>query len=149
MNLTNSQEEYLKSIYILSNSQGEIKVTEIANKMKKTKASVNSAIKNLKTEGFLVYEPYGKIELTEKGIIEAKRIIEAYDIVKLFLKEIIGVNEDNLENESKKMKTILSSDTLNKIAKYTNVTLGLYNLECGYDISNDRCVKCERRLNKN
>lgn len=145
MELTNSQEEYLKTIYILKNTVGEIKVTEIANKLNKTKASVNSAINNLKSEGLLNYEPYGKIELTELGQKEAIKIVEAYDIVKLFLTDIIGSTEENAEKEAKNIKTSLSTDTLNKLAKYTHKELGLYSLECGYDISNEKCIKCARR----
>ena len=62
MNLTNSQEEYLKTIYILKNTINEIRVTDIAEKLNKSKASVNNAINNLKQAGFINYEPYGKID---------------------------------------------------------------------------------------
>ena len=40
------------------------------------------------------YQSYGTIELTEKGEELAKKILEAYDIVYLFLKDVL-----NLENE--------------------------------------------------
>ena len=48
MKLTNSQEEYLKTIYILENSNKKIRVTDIAKKLNITKPSVNRAIKILK-----------------------------------------------------------------------------------------------------
>ena len=145
MELSNSQEEYLKTIYILKNTKNEIRVTEIANKLNKTKASVNSAINSLKQIGLINYEPYGEIELTNEGEKIAQKIIEATDIVKLFLKEIIGATEINAEEEAKAIKTVLSDDTLNKIAKYTHKELGLTSLECGYDINNQRCITCARR----
>lgn len=145
MKLTNSQEEYLKIIYILKNTENDIKVTEIANRLGKTKASVNSAINSLKVEGLINYEKYGQIELTEQGEKEATKIIEAYDIVKLFLTDIIEAKKENVDEEAKKIKTILSDDTLNKLAKYTHKTLGLYSLDCGYDINNEKCIKCVRR----
>lgn len=145
MELTNSQEEYLKTIYILKSTTNEIKVTEISKKLGKTKASVNNAINALKTEGLINYEKYGKIELTEKGSKEAVKIIEANDIVKLFLTDIIEASKENAEEEANKIKTILSDDTLNKLAKYTHKTLGLHSLECGYDINNEKCIKCARR----
>ena len=44
INLTNSQEEYLKVIYILKNTKKDIRVTDIAKKLDKSKASVNNAI---------------------------------------------------------------------------------------------------------
>lgn len=148
MELTNSKQEYLKTIYILKASEGEIKVTEIANRLNKTKASVNNAINSLKADGLLNYEPYGKIELTEKGEKEAIKIVEAYDIVKLFLTDIIGATEENAIEEAKNIKASLSSDSLNKLARYTHKELGLYSLECGYDIENEKCIKCARRKSK-
>ena len=142
MNLTNSQEEYLKTIYILNSSKNEIKVTEIANKLNKTKASVNNAINTLKNEGLINYEPYGHIELTETGKKEAVKIIEANDIVKLFLTELLEVNDDTASKEAEKIKTILSDDTLNKLARYTYKELGL-NPNCSYDINNESCLRCQ------
>ena len=61
VNLTNSQEEYLKTIYILKNTQKDIRVTDIAKKLDKSKASVNNAINLLKNDGLIDYEPYGQI----------------------------------------------------------------------------------------
>lgn len=145
VNLTNSQEEYLKVIYILKNTQKDIRVTDIAKKLDKSKASVNNAINLLKNDGLIDYEPYGQIKLTEEGETEAIKIIEAYDIVKLFLTDILNANKENVDEEAKKIKTILSDDTLNKLAKYTHKTLGLYSLECGYDIAKTSCIKCARR----
>ena len=145
INLTNSQEEYLKVIYILKNTQKDIRVTDIAKKLDKSKASVNNAINLLKNDGLIEYEPYGQIKLTEKGETEAIKIIEAYDIVKLFLTDILNANKENVDEEAKRIKTILSDDTLNKLAKYTHKTLGLYSLECGYDIAKTSCIKCARR----
>ncbi len=145
INLTNSQEEYLKVIYILKNTKKDIRVTDIAKKLDKSKASVNNAINLLKNDGLIDYEPYGQIKLTEKGETEAIKIIEAYDIVKLFLTDILNANKENVDEEAKKIKTILSDDTLNKLAKYTHKTLGLYSLECGYDIAKTSCIKCARR----
>ena len=145
MELSNSKEEYLKTMYILKNTKNEIKVTDIANRLNKTKASVNNAINNLKQEGLVLYEPYSQIELTEEGIKLAEKIIEANDIVKLFLVNLIGAKKEDAEREAKEIKTVLSDNTLNKLARYTHKELGLTSLECGYDINNERCIKCVRR----
>lgn len=64
MQLTNSLEEYLKTIYILKNTEDQIRVTDIANKLSCTKPSVNRALNSLKSNNLINYEAYGKIELT-------------------------------------------------------------------------------------
>lgn len=148
MKLTNTQEEYLKTIYILEMTEENVRVTDIASRLNKTKASVNTAIKNLKQENLVNYETYGNTKLTELGKKEAIKIIEAYDIVKLFLKEILCVLDENLEEEAKKMKTVLSDDSINKLAVYTHKVLKLHSLECGYDINNERCITCSRRTER-
>lgn len=64
MKLSNVQEEYLKTIYILSKNNNQVRVTDIAKMLNKTKPTVNYAINVLKEEGFVNYEVYGDISLT-------------------------------------------------------------------------------------
>ena len=148
MNLTSVQEEYLKTIYTLQKTEKTVRVTDIAKKLNKTKPTVNYAINNLKAEGLINYQTYGEISLTNQGKQEAQKILEAYDIMYLFLNEIIGLDEKKAEQEATKVKATLEDETLNKIAIYTHKTLGLHSLECGYDINNKKCITCLRRKNK-
>ena len=60
--ISKSSEEYLKTMYILKQQNGNVRVTDIAQKMNCTKPSVNKAIYNLKDEGLLNYESYGTID---------------------------------------------------------------------------------------
>lgn len=64
--ISKALEEYLKTMYVLQEQKGNIRVTDIAEKMNCSKPSVNKAIHNLKTENLVNYESYGTIELTEK-----------------------------------------------------------------------------------
>ncbi len=66
MNSSNSIEEYLKTIYVLEQETGQVRVTDIATKRGCSKPSVNRALKVLDSQGFLQYEAYGKIHLTEE-----------------------------------------------------------------------------------
>ncbi len=143
--LSKSLEEYVKEMYVLKMNKGEIRVTDIANSLQVSKASVNKAIKQLDAEEIVEYETYGEIKLTEEGEKVAKKILEAYDITYLFLNEILQVDSKLAEAEAKEMKNILSDNTINKLAKYTHEKLGLASLECGYDIDNERCISCVRR----
>lgn len=148
MKLTKSQEEYLKTIYLLQGEKENTRVTDIATKMNKAKATVNYSVTNLKELGLVSYETYGNISLTEAGKKYAKKILEAYDIVHLFLREILNVDERKAETEASKIKAVIDDETLNKLAKYTHKTLGLYSLECGYDINNEKCRSCIRRTSR-
>ena len=118
--LTTSLEEYLKTIYVFKKNGEKIQVTKIANKMGLTKPSVNRALKVLKTERLINYEAYGDIELTLKGEELAKKILEAYDIVYVFLTEILEVPKEEAKEEA-------------------------VNVKCDYDINNEKCRNCTRK----
>lgn len=142
--ISKSVEEYLKTIYILKVNSNNIRVTDIASKMNCSKPSVNKSIKILKEEGLVKYEPYGEIILTEDGEKLAKKVFEAQDILYTFLTEILDMESKTAEKEARQMKLSVSDEVLNKLAKYINKTIGLYDFECGYDINNEKCIDCRR-----
>ena len=109
---------------------------------------IHNAIYNLKDNGLLNYESYGTIELTEEGENLAKKILEAYDIVYVFLKDVLNLEEEDAKQEAEKIKTTITDDTINKLAKYVHKELGLTNLDCDYDINKEKCRCCARRTNK-
>lgn len=138
-------EEYLKTMYILKKQNGNVRVTDIAKKMNCTKPSVNKALYNLKDNGFINYESYGTIELTSAGENLAKKILEAYDIVYLFLKDVLNLDTEEAKKEAEKVKLAIDDKTINQLAKYVHNVLDLNNLDCDYDINNEKCRCCERR----
>ncbi len=146
--ISKSSEEYLKTMYILKQQNGNVRVTDIAQKMNCTKPSVNKAIYNLKDEGLLNYESYGTIELTDSGENLAKKILEAYDIVYVFLKDVLNLEEDDAKKEAERIKLAITDKTINKLAKYVHKVLGLSNLDCDYDINKEKCRCCVRRTAK-
>ena len=90
----------------------------------------------------------GTIELTEKGEDLAKKILEAYDIVYVFLKDVLNLDEEEAEDEAEKIKLAITDKTINKLAKYVHKELGLTNLDCDYDINKEKCRCCARRTLK-
>ena len=138
-------EEYLKTMYILKKQKGNIRVTDIAEKMNCSKASVNKALNNLKANNLVNYETYGTIELTDEGENLSKKILEAYDIIYLFFKDVLNLDEKLAKNEAEKIKSVISDDTINSLAKYVHKVLDLNNLDCDYDVNRESCRMCLRR----
>lgn len=141
-------EEYIKTMYLLKKQNGKIRVTDIATKMNCTKPSVNKAIYQLKDNALLNYESYGTIELTPQGEDLAKKVLETYDIVYLFLKEVLNLETEESKKEAEKIKSSISDITANKLAKYVHKVLGLNSLDCDYDIGKEKCRCCVRRTAK-
>ena len=144
--ISSSLEEYLKTIYVLKKQGQEIKVTTIANRMNCTKPSVNKASKNLKANEMLEYEAYGEIRLTNKGEALAKKVLEAYDIVYVFLTEILEIPKEEAKEEAIRLKAVMNDNTLNMLTKYVYKILGVYNLNCNYDINEEKCRCCNRKI---
>lgn len=132
-------------MYVLLRNNGEIRVTDISNKMGVSKASVNKAVKNLNEEGFVEYETYGDIKLTNQGEELAKKLLEAYDIGVLFFKDVLGLNEEQAKINAESLKSSISDEAFNSLAKYVHKVLNLKDLECNYNINNEMCRSCIKR----
>ena len=149
MELTNSQEEYLKTIYLLEKNNKKVRVTDIANKLKITKPSVNKAIKTLKEMNLIEYEVYGDIALTDNAEKIAKNIIKRQDILKMFLVEILEIEDKQATKEAIAMKHAISEKTAQKLDKYSSQILNLGDLDCGYDANSEKCRNCVKITAKN
>lgn len=143
--ISKSLEEYLKTMYVLKKQNGNVRVTDVAKKMNCSKPSVNKALYNLKDNGLVNYESYGTIELTPEGENLAKKTLEAYDIVYLFLKEVLNLSSEEASIEAENIKLSIQDNTINKLAKYVHKVLDLNDLNCAYDINKERCRSCLKR----
>lgn len=83
--------------------------------------------------------------LPRSGENLAKKILETYDIVYLFLKDVLNIEDKEAAEEAEKIKGVMKDNTINKLAKYTHSVLGLSNLNCNYDVNQEKCRECVRR----
>ena len=142
MKLTNSQEEYIKTIYLLEKNKQRVRVTDIAQKMNITKPSVNKALRNLKERKLINNETYGNIELTKEGKERAKEIIKKQDTLEIFLMGILEIEKEQAEEEAKAIKYAMSKESIQKLDNYISKILDLEDLKCGYDENNEKCRSC-------
>ena len=145
--ISKALEEYIKTMYVLEKQTNQIRVTDIAEKMQCSKASVTKTLNNLKEKSLVEYEAYGEIRLTEEAKEIAQKALEAYDIVYVFFNEILNLNSEDAKKEAEKVKSVISDDSLNRLAKYLHKELGLSNLNCNYDINESKCRECIKRSN--
>ena len=140
--ISKSTEEYLKTMYVLIKQKGIIRVTDIANKMNCSKPSVTKQLGILKENGYIVYETYGEIKLTDEGVKLATRALADYDIIYILLHDVIGIKDKSAESDASKIKNVISDETLRGISEYINEEFGLNNLDCNFDIMNESCRLC-------
>ena len=142
--MTASLEEYLKTIYILLNQEESARVTDIANELGISKPSVNRALKVLKEDGYISYEAYGSIELTEKGIEVAKKIVRSQLAIESFLADILKVDEKRAKEEANIMRHAVSEDTIEKFENYVKEFIDIEQKECAlYNPNSSKCKICK------
>ena len=69
------QENYLKAIFHLIDSEQKVTVNELNKFLNIKMPSVNSMMKNLQ-KNWVIYESYKPIKVTNIGVIEAARIVK-------------------------------------------------------------------------
>lgn len=86
-----------------------------------------------------------QLSLLKSGETLAKKILEVYDIVYLFLKEVLNLDENEAKSEAEKIKSTINDNTINSLAKYVHKVLDMNDLNCDYDVNKEKCRSCLRR----
>jgi len=120
--LSSALEDYLEVMLEIHDSQKTIKVSDIAKKLKISKASVTQAITKLKKLGLVNQESYNPVILTYTGMETAKRVRDKHRLIKKFLTEVLGVDNKIAERDACLMEHVLSVTTINKISEFIEKT---------------------------
>ena len=116
--MTSSLEDYLETVFVLSGKIECVRVTDIAEYLGVSKPSVNRAVNTLTQNGFLEHETYGSIKITPMGESYAANVLRRHKLIKQFLVDTLGVDEENAENDACKMEHVMSSVTIDKLYEY-------------------------------
>jgi DtxR family Mn-dependent transcriptional regulator len=116
--MTPSLENYLETVLVLEQSDPTVRLTDIANKLGVSKASVNRAQGLLKKAGLIEQERYGTITLTEKGREAASDVYKRHRTLKRFLMCVLHIDEETAENDACLMEHVISKQTMDKLVQY-------------------------------
>lgn len=115
--MTKSLEDYLEAIYNLASAAKGASVRAVASRLGVKMPSVVKAVRDLKQMGLAIQEPYGPIELTEKGLRIAYDVQKRHVLLRSFL-ERLGVSAQNADSDACLMEHILSAETLDRIRAF-------------------------------
>jgi DtxR family transcriptional regulator, Mn-dependent transcriptional regulator len=111
-------EDYLETMLEIAEKEKEIRVTDIAESLQITKATVSETMHKLKKMGMVEQKNYGPVSLTERGRQEALQIRKRHRVIKKFLVEVLDVDHKTAEKEACLMEHILSNATMKKLAAF-------------------------------
>ena len=103
-------EDYLKAIYELQGTQGQVGTSLLAEWLGVTPASVTGMLKKLAEMKLVVHAPYQGVKLTRAGQKIALEVIRHHRLVERFLAEALGVPWDRVHEEAHKIEHVLSED---------------------------------------
>ena len=119
MQLKESGEMYLETIYILSQRKGFVRSIDVGEEMGYSKPSVSRAVGILRDGGYLTVSHDGGLQLTEAGLEVAQRTYERHTVLSAFFMSL-GVDEETATNDACKIEHVISSKTFAAVKQYFN-----------------------------
>jgi len=123
--LTPALEDYLKSIFEITRTEPVARVKDIAKKLNVSLPSVTNALKRLKELGFINYEKYGLIMLSEQGLKRAESLEKIHCFLKTFFIEFIGVPELDSSQISCKLEHYFEKGTEERVEKFISLLMNV------------------------
>ena len=118
MELTARGEDYLKTIYKLLKERKVVRVKDLSVIMDVRAPTVVGVLSTLKSRGYVQQEPYGYLTLTEAGNAMAARLVEKEVSIRDFLREVLGLAEEEAENNACAMEHYISPVCLERFLAF-------------------------------
>lgn len=117
MKLSQSFEDYLEAIYILSTTGQKVKSVSIAKMLNVSKPAVTKAMNELFESRYVEKTPYSDIKLTALGLETAQNVYHRHTVIRNFLINKLGINSEIAEKDCCMIEHVISPETLQAMEK--------------------------------
>ena len=117
MKIQASGEDYLETILMLKEKNGNVRSIDIANHMNFAKPTISIQMKQFRDNGYITFDEKRNIHLTEKGEEIARRIHERHKLLSKVLM-VIGVKENQAYEDACKIEHNISEETFECIKNF-------------------------------
>jgi DtxR family Mn-dependent transcriptional regulator len=118
MKLSESEENYIKSIYNLQMKTEKVNTNSLANFLNTSAASITDMLKKLKSKKLLEYKKYYGFRLNYAGNKEALKIIRRHRLWEYFLVAKLGMEWEKVHDIAEELEHVSSPDLINKLDNY-------------------------------
>jgi DtxR family Mn-dependent transcriptional regulator len=108
--LSESIQDYLKSVYKLQTADGRVSIGAVANDLSVSPASASAMVKKLTALGLLEHEKYRGARLTASGERVAVEVIRHHRLLELYLAETLGLAVDDVHDEADRLEHVISEE---------------------------------------
>lgn len=112
-----SSEDYLETIFVLSQKNEFVRSIDIVNELGFSKPSVSVAMKKLRESGDILMDDSGYITLTESGLAVAEKVYERHTVLTNILIEL-GVDPIIASEDACRVEHVISDETFNKMKEH-------------------------------
>lgn len=121
--LSMASEDYLEAIYRLTVEEEKtfaqgIRSVDVAEQLGVSKASVSKALATLRDAGMVEQARYGRVTLTKEGEKYARRVWRTHRMLRVFLRDELGVDPQVADEEACLLEHYLSGDTTDRWCAY-------------------------------
>jgi DtxR family Mn-dependent transcriptional regulator len=114
--LTAPVEDYLKAIYEIELGNTAAATNDIAHRLQIAPASVSGMVRRLADQGWLAYERYRGVRLTDTGRRAALRTIRRHRVIEAYLVKALGYSWDRVHPEAERLEHAASDDLIDRMA---------------------------------
>ncbi|MBY0480377.1 MAG: metal-dependent transcriptional regulator [Chitinophagaceae bacterium] len=115
MNLTKTEENYIKAIFHLQQSEGNVTTNQLAASILTKPASVTDMLKKLTSKNLIDYEPYQGVRLSKEGKKQALMIVRKHRLWEYFLVEKLQFGWDEVHEVAEELEHISSKKLVEKL----------------------------------
>ena len=112
-------EDYLEALNVIIKKKGYAKVKDISLMLQVSPPSVTEMFQRLQKQGYINYEKYSGVTLTEKGVKVAEKTQKKHVIICSFL-ETLGVPHDIANDDACRIEHIIHPKTLSYMEKFVS-----------------------------
>ncbi|HKC20427.1 MAG TPA: metal-dependent transcriptional regulator [Candidatus Dormibacteraeota bacterium] len=105
---TRSQEDYLKSLYLLGGDEHPVPTRDLAQRLGISSPSVSEMVIRLSAQGLVEHDRYRGQQLTKEGRKVALELVRHHRLLEMFLVRVLGFGLDEVHEEAERLEHVIS-----------------------------------------
>src|SRR4029077_13508528 len=105
---TRSQQDYLKSLYLLGGDEHPVPPRDLAQRLGISSPSVSEMVTRLSAQGLVEHARYRGQQLTKDGRKVALELVRHHRLLEMFLVQVLGFGWDEVHDEAERLEHVIS-----------------------------------------
>lgn len=111
-------ENYLEVIFRLEARDGAARASSIAEMTQVSRSTVTGALKSLKSMGYVEYEPYSLIHLTNEGKKVGRKIAHRHFVFQSFLEKVLFLDPQDADNTACALEHVVPDQVTKRLGEF-------------------------------